>query len=41
MNLIARYGTYKMSIFQGKVLLIKNLEFEKFKPPTIQLLKRI
>jgi hypothetical protein len=32
MKLIERYGAYKMSIFQGKVLLIKKVEIEKTKP---------
>ena len=31
-KLIARYGAYKMSIFQGKVLLIKKVELEKTFP---------
>ncbi len=31
MNLFVRYGVYKMSIFQGKVLLVKKLEIEKTK----------
>ena len=29
MNLLVHYSEYKMSIFQGKVLLLKKLEVEK------------
>ena len=40
MDLPARYSAYKMSIFQGKVLLVKKLEIEKTKPTfTLKTLK--
>ena len=35
MDLLARYGRYKASIFPGEVLCMKKLEIEKTKPTFI------